>query len=368
MTPNASLLVFVSLFASADKGGGIRAFHLDLQAGTLTAARETRAVPHPFFLAVAPDRATLYSVWAPAFGGAEEEEVAAWRIVGRDGVLEPCGRQSTRGTASCFLETDSTGRTLLVANYSSGSVATLPIGPDGAPGAAASVQRHVGSSVNPDRQREPHAHAIIPAPPHAGTDGKAVSRFAYAADLGTDQILCYRFDPARATLEPHDPPFTKAPAGAGPRHLRFHPDGRTLYCINELANTVGVYGYDGDTGRLTERQIVSTLPAGFSGTSYTADLRVTPDGRFLYGTNRGHDSIATFRVAADGRLETADIAPSRGRGPQNIAITPDGRLLLCANMPGNNVVVFRIDADSGRLDPIGEPVAVTSPACFAIVP
>lgn len=368
MTPNVSLLVFVSMFAPADKGGGIRAFQLDPQAGTLTAARETDAVPHPFFLALSPDRTMLYSVWAPTFGGREDEEVAAWRIVGRDGRLEPCGRQSTRGTASCFLETDSTGRTLLIANYSTGSVVGLPIGPDGVPVAAASLQRHVGSSVNPDRQREPHAHAIIPAPPRAAADGKAASRFAYAADLGTDQILCYRLDPARATLEPHDPPFAKALPGAGPRHLRFHPDGRTLYCINELANTVGVYGHDGETGRLTERQNVSTLPDGFTGTSFTADLRLTPDGRFLYGTNRGHDSIVIFRVAADGGLKVVDIVPSRGKGPQNIAITPDGGLLLCANMPGNNVVVFRIDSATGRLAPLGEPIAVNAPACFAIVP
>ena len=368
MTSNASLLVFVSLFAPADKGGGIRAFHLDPQAGTLQGAHETCAVPHPFYLAVAPDRSMLYSVWAATFGGGEEEQVAAWRIVGRDGALEPCGRQSTRGTAACYLETDSAGRALLVANYSSGSVAALPLGPDGEPRVAVSVQEHVGSSVNPARQREPHAHAIVPAPPRPGAAGKAVSRFAYAADLGTDQILCYRFDPARATLEPHDPPFTKAPPGAGPRHLRFSPDGRTLYCINELANTVGVYGHDGATGRLTERQMIPTLPPGFTGTSHTADLRLTPDGRFLYGTNRGHDSIVVYRVVADGRLETVDIVPSRGKGPQNIAITPDGGLLLCANMPGNNVVVFRIDAATGRLTPIGEPVAVTSPACLAVVP
>jgi 6-phosphogluconolactonase len=368
VSPSLPLLVFVSMFAPKEQGG-IRAFHLDPAAGTLVAAKETRGVPHPFFLALSPDRTTLFSIWAEKFGSPDDEEVAAWRIVGRDGVLEPLNRQSSRGTASCYLETDPTGRTLLVANYTSGSVASLPIQADGSLGAATSFFQHEGKSVNAARQEGPHAHAIIPSPAMAAGVGKsAASRFIYAADLGTDQILCYRLDAATATLTPNDPPFTKSPPGAGPRHLRFHPNGRMLYAINELANSVSVYAFDAASGAIVERQTIPTLPAGVTVDTKTADLRITPDGRFLYGTNRGHDSIAIFRIGDDGLLETVDIVPSQGKGPQNLAITPDGSLLLCANMPGNNIAVFRIDAASGRLTAVGEPVAIPSPACITIVP
>jgi len=368
MPPSVPLLVFVSMFAPAEQGG-IRAFHLHPKTGELVAAKETRGIPQPFFLALSPDRATLYSIWAEKFGSSRDEEVAAWRIVGRDGTLEPLNRQSSRGTASCYLETDPTGRTLLVANYTSGDVTALPIEANGSLGPAASFFRHEGKSVDPARQESPHAHAIIPSPPLATAAGdRPASRFVYAADLGTDQILCYRLDTATATLTPNDPPFTKSPAGAGPRHLRFHPDGRILYAINELANSVSVYGFDAASGALVERQTISTLPAGVTVDTKTADLRITPDRRFLYGTNRGHDSIAIFRISDDGLLETVDIVPSLGKGPQNLVITPDGSLLLCANMSGNNLAVFRIEAASGRLAPVGEPIAIPSPACIAIVP
>lgn len=351
------------MFAPAESGG-IRGFHLDPRTGILTPAAETRGVPNPFFLALAPDGKTLYSIWADSFGGPESGEVAAWRIADRTGSLTLRGRQSTRGTASCHLETDPSGRTLLVANYSSGDVTSLPLAADGAVLPIVSFFRHEGSSVDPDRQREPHAHAFVHAP--AGPDG--LSRFAYAADLGTDEIRCYRLDPATARLEPAPRPATKSPPGAGPRHLRFSRDGRVLYAINELGNTISVYGCDPGTGRLTELQTIPTLPEGTQERTFTADLRLTPDGRFLYGTNRGHDSIAAYAVAEDGRLSPVEFVPSLGKGPQNLAITPDGGLLLCANMPGNNVAVFRIDHQTGRLTSVGPPTEVRSPACIAILP
>lgn len=366
MDARATLLVFVSMFAPQESGG-ITAFHLDTVTGTLAPAAVTRDVPNPFFLAVSPDRTTLFSIWAKEFGSKQDEEVAAWRIVDRDGTLAPLNRQSTRGAASCFLEVDPSGRTLLVASYSNGSVAALPIHADGSLGAAASFFRNErpGSGVHP-RQDAAYAHAIIPGPAAAGASPQ--SRFAYSADLGTDQILCHRLDAATATLSTHEAGTVKSPPGGGPRHLAFDPTGRRLYAMNELANSVSVYDHDPATGRLTERQTISTLPAGFTGTTKTADVKLTPDGRFLYGTNRGHDSIAIYSVAANGRLTLVDIVTSHGAGPQNLAITPDGNLLLCANMPGNNVAVFRIDGASGRLTLIGRPVDITSPACIRILP
>ena len=211
--------------------------------------------------------------------------------------------------------------------------------------------------------RSPHPHAIIPAPAAEGSP-----QFAYAADLGADAIFAYRLDAAAGRLVANDPPLVKTKPGAGPRHLAFHPDGRRLYAINELDNTVATYDFHSATGRLVERQVISTLPPDFKGKAYTADLKITPDGRFLYGTNRGHDSIAAYEIGPDGFLTLIEIVPSRGRGPQNLAITPDGSLLLCANMPGDNLAVFRVDRETGKLAAIGEPATVKTPSCIAVVP
>lgn len=350
-------LVFISTFAAGDKGA-IHAYHLDGASGGLRAVERTTGVSNPFYLAVAPSRKYLYSIHAKQFGGKEDEQVAAFALEGRTGRLKPLNRQSAHGTAACYLDVDATGKAVLVANYSTGSVASLPVRDDGSLGEAASFVQHAGSSADPARQKGPHAHCIVVSPDN---------RFAYAADLGLDQVLCYRLDPRAATLSPADPPFARTPAGAGPRHLTFHPTGKHAYVINELANSVTLFDATAASGALVLRQTLSTLPEGFAGKSYCADLKVTPDGRFLYGTNRGHDSIAAYRVADDGRLTLLAIEPSLGKGPQNLALTPDGTLLLCANMPGNNVAVFRIDRATGRLSPVGTPVAVPSPSCIRVL-
>lgn len=356
--PAADPLLFVTSFTSGDKSG-IQAYRLESATGVLKPTQRTADVQNPFFLALSPDQKRLYSIHAQQFSGKDDEQVAAYEIVGKNGELKLLNRASSKGRASCYLEVDATGKTVLVANYTSGSVAALPIRADGQLGEPASFFQHTGSSVNPKRQKEPHAHCIIISPNN---------RFVYAADLGLDQILCYRLDPATAKLTPHDPPFAKTPAGAGPRHLTFDPQGKHLYAINELLNSVTVFDYDAQTGKLNEKQTISTLPADFSGTSYCADVKITPDGRYLYGTNRGHDSIAAYRIGTDGRLTRIAIEPSRGKGPQNLAITPDNRWLICANMPGDNVAVFRIDAQTGRLQAVGEPVAQKSPSCIMLIP
>ncbi|PYV07358.1 MAG: 6-phosphogluconolactonase [Acidobacteria bacterium] len=347
------LLVFISSFAGANDGA-IQAFHLDRAAGTLTPARRTTGIEHPFFLALSPDRRFLYSIQARQFGGTENEHVAAYAIAGT-GELTLLNRQSSLGTASCYLDVDASGKTLLVANYSTGSVAALPVRKDGSLGEAAAFVQHAGSSVDPARQTGPHAHCIVVSPDN---------RHAYSADLGMDQIVSYRLDAPKAKLFPNRQPFVRTSPGAGPRHLRFHPNGRHLYVINEMGNSITLFDYEPETGVLIERQTISTLPKGFDGKSHCADLKITPDGRFLYGTNRGHDSIAAYRLADDGRLTLIGIHPSLGKGPQNLAIVDGGKLLLCANMPGNNVAVFRIDPQTGGLSSTGEPVAVTSPSCI----
>jgi 6-phosphogluconolactonase len=361
--PAASpLLVLVTMFA-ADPAGGIRAFHLDPAAGTLEPRAVTSGCPHAFFLALAPDRRTVYSLTAKEFGKAETEEVIAWRLVDRDGRLEARGRRQAGGAASCYVETDPTGRTLLLAHYLGDTVAAVPLAADGDLAGDPLLVRHRGAGANAARQAGPHPHAIISAPRSAGGP-----QFVYAADLGCDAIFGYRIDAATGGLVAIDPPLVASRPGAGPRHLAFHPDGKRLYAINELDNTIGVHDFDSTTGRLVPRQVVPTLPLDFRGETATADVKLTPDGRFLYGTNRGHDSIAAFRVGADGLLTLVEIVPSRGKGPQNLAITPDGGLLLCANMPGNSIAVFRIARDTGRVEPVGEPVSVASPSCLALVP
>ncbi|MGE5193494.1 MAG: lactonase family protein, partial [Deltaproteobacteria bacterium] len=208
-------LVFVSAFAAGD-AGAIHAFQLDANTGALKAVHRTTGVEHPFFLALSRNRRFLYSIHAKQFGGADREEVAAYEIAGRTGRLKLLNRQSARGSAACYLELDATGRTLLVANYATGSVAALPVHEGGSLGEAASFVQHTGSSINPERQKEPHAHCIVVSPDN---------RFVLSADLGLDQILNYRLDPATAKLSPNRQPFVRTPPGAGPRHLTFHPDG-----------------------------------------------------------------------------------------------------------------------------------------------
>ncbi len=292
--------------------------------------------------------------------GKSEEFVAAYAIEGRTGHLRQLNRQRSRGTTTCYLDVDPTGQAVTLANYSTGSVAALPVQSDGSLGEAASFIEHSGSSVDPKRQKGPNAHSIVISP-----DG----RFALAADLGIDKIMIYKLDAATAKLTPNEAqPFVALAPGSGPRHTAFHPNGKRFYVITELKNTVVVFDYLPETGTLTERQTISTLPEDFTGKSYTADLKITPDGKFLYGTNRGHDSIASYRIADDGKLTLLGLEPSLGKGPQNLLITPDSRWLLCANMPGNAIVVFQIDPATGRLKATGEPVAMPMPSCIRFVP
>lgn len=354
-----NMILFISAFASGDKGA-IHAFEFDSGNGALKPLHRTTGVQHPFFLAISRDGRFLYAIDTERFEDSEDDDVAAYAIVGRTGQLTRLNQQSARGGSSCYLDVDATGQALLVANYLTGSVAALPIHKDGSLGEAASFEQHTGRSVDPDRQTGPFAHSIVVSPDN---------RFALSADLGLDKIMIYQLDAAGAKLTPNPAqPFARLDPGSGPRHLTFHPNGKAVYVINELKNTVTYFGYAADSGTLAERQTISTLPDDFTGKSYCADLKITPNGRFLYGTNRGHDSIAMYRLGDDGRLELIGIEPSLGSGPQNLLLSPDGGWLFCANMPGNNLVVFRIDPNSGRLANMGKPVAIPMPSCIGALP
>ena len=250
---------------------------------------------------------------------------------------------------------DKTGKDVLVANYDSGSVSVLPIQPDGKLGAATAFVQHQGSSADPQRQEGPHAHSI---------NVDAANRFAFAADLGLDKVLVYRFDPAKGTLIANSPPSVSVKPGAGPRHFAFHPGGHYAFVINEMGSTVTAFSYDPAHGVLKELQTISTLPENFKGENSTAEVQVHPSGKFLYGSNRGHDSIAVFAIDPDkGTLSLVERQSTQGKTPRNFGIDPSGQYLLAANQDSGTVVVFRIDPQTGHLSPTGQVVEVPSPVC-----
>jgi 6-phosphogluconolactonase len=275
-----------------------------------------------------------------------------------DGTLEKLNEQPSKGGGPCHVIVDPTGKFALIANYGGGSVAAFPIDEAGKLAAATGFVQHTGSSVNPDRQKQPHAHSIY---------SDADARFVYACDLGTDQVLIYRLDAEKGTLTPHEPPFAKLPPGSGPRHLALHPRG-FAYVINELLNTVTVFKHDSAAGTLTEIETVPTLPEGFSGKSSTAEVFIHPNGKYLYGSNRGHDSIVSYQIADDGRLTLIEHTPSQGKSPRSFALDPTGKFLLAAHQDTDNIVVFRIDAATGKLTPTGHNAKVGAPVCIMFPP
>ena len=350
-------LVFITAFAPGDEGA-IHAYHMNPNTGQLTLAHKTTDVEHPFFIAISPDNRFLYSIHAPGqFGGEQYEQVASYALKGRTGSLRLLNRQSAMGSAACYLDVDSTGQTVLLANYTTGSIASFAVQTDGSISKATTFVQHNGSSINETRQEGPHAHSIVVSPDN---------RIVYVADLGLDQILGYRLNDSGAQLIPATQPFVRTIPGAGPRHLTFHPNKQHMYVINALANSITAFDYNSNNGLLIERQTLSTLPDDFEGTSHCADLKITPDGQFLYGTNRGHDSIATYRLDDKGAMTLLRIETSLGSSPQNLAITRDGKYLICANMGGNNVIVFDIDSVTGKITPVGNPLAITGPSCILI--
>ncbi|QDV37198.1 lactonase family protein [Tautonia plasticadhaerens] len=348
-------LVFVGTYTSAE-GEGINLLRMDPESGRIESLGVVARTENPSFLAIHPDGQFLYAVNEVGdYEGESSGSVSAFRIDPKTGSLSPLNRRSSRGAAPCHIIVDDQGRNVLVANYSGGSVTVLPIEADGSLADSSDVEQHEGSGPNPRRQEGPHAHSI---------NLDANGRFAVAADLGLDQLLVYRFDPDSGTLSPNEPPSASVAPGAGPRHFEFHPNGRLAFAINEIASTVTAFRYDPETGILTEAQTRSTLPEGFEGNNSTADIHVHPAGRFLYGSNRGHDSLAIFRIDEQtGMIEPIGHASTGGETPRNFGIDPTGRFLLAANQGTDTVVVFRIDPDTGMLEPTGNQAEVPMPVC-----
>jgi 6-phosphogluconolactonase len=331
-------LVFVSRFAEG-RQGGVQAFQLDSITGTLTPLRQT-GEGRIFYLALAKNGRRLYGLRAGESGS--EDEVIAWKVVGSDGTLRELGRATTGGHDSCHAALDPTGCFLLVANYTGGTLAIIPLNSDGSPAKHRPLIRLEGSSVHP-RQKESHPHAFITA------GAREDQCFAYAADLGSDRIWGFAFDSRSGSCEPLDTPFCNAPSGAGPRHLALHPSGRWLYSVNELSNSVVLYERDISTGAIVGVQSVGLLPSNFAGESYAGDLVMSPNGRFLYATNRGHDSIAVLALKPDGRLAFREVVATGAKGPQSLALSPEGSWLLCAHLGGSTLVLVSRDPTTGLL-------------------
>ena len=340
---------------------GIYTLRLDAATGGLEVTGSDRVPDNPCFLAFHPNGRLLYSVhevWNRAEhpGGA----VSAFRVDPRTGRLTLLNRVASGGGLPCHLSLDKTARLLLVANYGGGSIAVFSLNDDGSVGEPTAGIQHEGSGVNPDRQQEPHPHSFFVDPGN---------NHALAPDLGLDKVMVYGFDAASGRVSPNPAPWVTTAPGAGPRHFDFHPSGRRAYVVNELDSTVTAFAYDGRAGVLTELQTLATIPPGFGGTNHPADLHVHPSGRFLYASNRGHDSIAAYRIdGRTGKLEHAGNEHTRGSSPRNFAIDPTGRYLVVGNQHTDTVVTFRIDQESGALEATGCQTSVPSPGCHVFAP
>jgi 6-phosphogluconolactonase len=354
---DAPMLVYLGTY-TGPKSKGIYVVRFDPKTGAMGQPEVAAEIKNPSFVTIHPSRRFLYAVGEVSdFGGKKAGAVSAFSIDPSTGKLTMINQESTGGDGPCWVSTDATGKVALVANYGGGSVESLPIKPDGSLGAPATFIQHTGSSVNKSRQGEPHAHSINVTPDN---------RYAVAADLGLDKLMIYDLNTNDAMLKPHDPPFAKMPPGAGPRHLAWHPNGKVAYVCGEMGMTVTAFTYDGAKGTLTEIQTIGTLPPGTEpSTKYsTAEVQVHPSGKFLYVSNRGHNSIATFTIdEATGKLTAAGHVPSGGKTPRNFRIDPTGTWLLAAHQDSDNVVEFKIDPRTGALTPTGVNLTVGSPVC-----
>ncbi len=355
ITPSKSMLVYFGTY-TGKASKGIYVSHFDTATGALSTPQLAVEIVNPSFLALHPNGRFLYAVnEIGSFKNQPGGAVSAFAIHPETGQLTLLNQRSTRGGGPCHLTVDPSGKALLVANYGGGSIAALPIADDGELDQVRTFIQHTGSSVNPGRQSAPHAHGIY-------LDN--ADRFAFVPDLGVDRIFVYRWNPESLALEPNDPPFAVLAPGSGPRHFALHPNGRFAYVINELLNTVTAFSCEPETGILREIQTVPTLPTGFSGQSSTAEIVVHPTGRFLYGSNRGHDSLAFFGIdLGSGQLKPLGHEPALGRTPRSFTLDPTGGWLLVANQDSSNVTVFSVDARSGALHSTGRSIEVPSPVC-----
>ena len=354
-----TMYAYVGTFAEQSGTAAIYVYRVDPETGALERAHVAGGLHSPTWVALHPNGRFLYTVerqGGGTIGGMETGAVTSFALDPASGGPTLLNRQSSQGVSPPYVSVHPSGGYAFAANYASGHVCALPIHDDGTLGAATSVHLHQGNGPNARRQEGPHAHFITPDPS---------GRYVVSCDLGIDKVMVYRFDPGAGGLVPNAVPYAQVPSGEGPRHLSFHPSGRFVYVINEIGCTVCAFAYDGERGTFTHLNTVSTLPEGVQPGYSTAQIVVHPNGRYVYGSNRGHDSIAIFGIDQEsGRISPLGHEPARGRTPRNFNIDPSGRFLYACNQDSNTIVVFRIDEETGRLTATGDVVENPHPVCI----
>ena len=342
--------VYVGTYTSGEEGGVFR-LQFDDASGDISVAGLAGSAENPSFVARHPDLPVLYA----ACRGKEGTDAAvSFKIDEATGNLQPFNEQPAGGKGPCHIAVTRDGKMAAVANYGDGTVSVYPLGKDGALGAASAFFQHEGSSVNEGRQKGPHAHSV---------NFDETGRFLVVSDLGIDKLMIYKRE--GGTFVPNDPAFATIAPGGGPRHFAFHPSRPYAYSVNEMGNTVTVFRWDVKTGTLSDIGTVPTLPADFEGENTTADIEVHPTGKFVYASNRGHDSIAVFRVdESTGMLTPQGQTKSGGVRPRNFTQSPNGKYLLAAHQDTNDIFVFAIDPETGALTPTGKKVDVPKPVCL----
>lgn len=357
------MLLYIGTYTSTGKSEGIYVHKFDLETGQLAPLQTVKEVADPSFLTITKDRKYLYAVnELLEYEGQKSGTVSAFAIDQKTGNLQFLNKQASLGGAPCFITTSENSKFALVANYLGGNVSVYPLGNDGKLGLSVDLAQHTGFGPNKDRQEAAHAHSIT-------LDRH--NRFAFAADLGIDKLMIYEFDDQNGKLKPNGAqPFFQTKAGAGPRHFTFHPNGKMAFLINELDTTITLLAYDEKLGTLKEIQTVPTLPAGVSGAINTcADIHLSPNGKFLYGSNRGHNSIVSYKIdEKKSKLKYLEHVSTGGKKPRNFAIDPTGKFLLVANQDSDSIIVFRIDAKTGKLQPTGNGAQVPVPVCLKFIP
>ena len=351
---SAKIRVYFGTYRSSTSHG-IYLSSLNSTTGQLSPPVLAAEAMNPSFVALHPSGKFLYAVSEVSdFQGKPVGTVSAFSIDPATGMLKLLNQRPSAGAGPCHLIVDKSGTNVLVANYGGGSVAVLPIGADGLLKESTSMMQHHGKSVDPGRQEGPHAHSV---------NLDAANRYAFVADLGLDKVMIYLFDPEKGLLTVNEPPSASLAPGSGPRHFAFHPSRRFAFVNNEMTSTVTSFAYEETRGTLTEIQTITTLPKPHAGNS-TAEVVVHPNGKFLYVSNRGHDSLAMFLIDEEtGRLTVNGHQSTGGKVPRNFNIDPTGQFILAANQSTNNVVVLKIDQATGKLTPTGNSIDVGSPVC-----
>ena len=353
-------LVYVGTYT--DKGSkGIYAYRFDPVTGASDAIGLVAETSNPSFLAVDPNHKFLYAVnEIDSFNGSHSGAISVFAVDRATGRLNFLQQVSSLGADPAHVSLDKTGKYLLVANYTSGNIAVFPIEKDGRLGPRSAFVQHAGSSVNKDRQAGPHAHAI-----EASND----NQFVLTADLGLDKLLVYRFNPKTGSLAPNDPAFAKLTAGSGPRHFTIAPSGKFVYLVNEMASTITAFAFPPATGKLQEQQTISTLSADFKGENTTAEIEVDAQGKFLYASNRGDDSIAVFGIdPGNGKLSFVERVLTGGKTPRHFTLDPTGKWLFAANQDSNSITIFSVGSKNGHLTASSHALQVATPVCVVFVP